>query len=188
MSEVLISLLITGMILTIVFQQLVTIYVGQMAASNTGQVAADSRQAIDTMADHLRNAAVCTGTGGTLNSALDAATATSFTYYSSNACAKVTYSLSGTNLVRTVGSTSNVVAYHVSSVSFSYFKAATYNTPWSSTTTATAPTAAELPLVCGVQIKVTTTAKGVNGNNQTQTMCTTVRLRNTPVKVNMSGL
>jgi len=184
LSEVLISLLVTMLVLTVVYQELVSIYVGQMTAADTAQTAADNRAAIDTMTDHVRNASSCNGSSGVNNSVLDSATATSFVYYSSVACAKVTYSLSGTNLMRTVGTgTPTIAARYVSALSFTYYAAATYNTPWATTANPHAPTAAELPQVCGILVDVTTTEDKVVSH-----MTTTVRLRNAPAKVNMSGL
>lgn len=184
-SEVLITMLITMSVLTVVYRQLVALYDGEMTASNEAQGTADNRMAIDTMADHLRNAVLNTSTTtGVNDSALSAASASSFTYYTSaTSGATVTYALSGTNLTRTASGGSAVTeAYNLSSLTFTYYKQSTYDNDWTTTTNANAPTAAELPSVCAVLIDASTLESGVTAH-----MTTVVRLRNSPLKVNMSG-
>jgi hypothetical protein len=182
--QTLLSLFIGGLISAIVFQQLVTLLVGQQATINMGQSTFQTTSAIDTAADHLRNADSCTVAGaGTVDSVIDAGTATSVTYYGDGACTKISYFLTNGTLSRTENNVTKVIVRNVSALNLTYYKAATYNTPWSTTTNPNAPTAAELPYVCGVLIDITTTASGVPTR-----MTTTVRLRNAPKKVNLSGL
>jgi len=183
-SEVLMSLLILSFVLAVAYQLFVTLYVGQMTSANEGRVSADSRQAISMMVDHMRNASSCDGSAGVAQSVLDSAGPTSFTYYSSTTCSKVTYARSGTNLTRQEDTNSPTTeAFNISSISFTYYKAATYNTAWSPTTDPQNPTAAELPYVCGVLVNVMSTS----GNVSIKTS-TIVRLRNAPRKSNVSGL
>ncbi|AIE83999.1 PulJ/GspJ family protein [Fimbriimonas ginsengisoli] len=182
--QTLLSLFIGGLVCVIVFQQLLTLSIGQQAASDTNMTATGSRQELDTLADHLRSADSCTNSAaGVLNSVVDAATATSLTYYGDSACTKVRYFLTNGTLSRTDNGVTTIVARNVSSLSFTYYKAATYNSPWTTTTLPNAPTAAELPYVCGVLIDVTTTYNGVATRMQT-----TVRMRNAPKKISLDGL
>jgi len=191
----LVGLLISACVLAMVYQQMQSLGIQNVANSNTTQSAADNRSAIDTMADHVRNACACDGSAGTANSVIDTATATSFTYYSGTTCAKVTYSLSGTNLMRTVGTgTPSIVARNISALTFTYYEALTYNSSWGACggstraaslpacTSANAPTSAELPYICGILIDATTSVDG-----QITHATTTVRLRNAPRKGNLDG-
>jgi hypothetical protein len=185
----LLSILFTSFVLAIVYQNLVTLWVGMSTAANMAQSEANNRSAVDTMADHVRNATVATSTGAVLS----AATASSFTYYTSAAGATVQYALSGGNLVRTPsGGSAVTVAYGITSLTITYYLAAAstagstyaYETgPLSTMTTTTAPTTAQLPSVAAMTIVASSTLKGVP-----TTMTTTVRLRNSPVKTAMSGL
>ncbi|AIE84006.1 hypothetical protein [Fimbriimonas ginsengisoli] len=179
------SLLIGGLVSVIVFQQLVTLMIGQQSNSDMNASTAQTRAAIDTLADHLRGADACTNSSnGTVDSVLDAATATSLTYYyDGTACNKITYSFANGTLSRTAGGVTTSVVTLVSAVSFTYYKAASYNSPWTTTTNPNAPTAAERPFVCGVLIDITTSSSGV-----TNRMTTTVRMRNAPKKVRLDGL
>ncbi len=184
--QVLLATVFTSYVLAIVYQNLVTLYVGMTDNANATYSIADARTAIDTMSDHLRNATMNTSTStGVANSCLSAASANSVTYYTSSAgTSYVTYTLTGSNLTRSVtGGAAVNEAYGLTALSFTYYKAATYETPWQPCTTPSAPTAAELPYVCGIQINATTSYNGVS----TQ-LTTTVRLRNAPIKTSMSGL
>jgi len=194
--QALLSIMFTGFVLAIVYQNLVTLWVGMSTAANMAQSEANNRSAVDTMADHVRNATVATAS----SSVLSAATSSSFTYYTSAAGATVQYALATDpnnstlkNLVRTPSSGSaTTVAYGITSLSITYYLAAAstagstfaYETgPLSTMTTTTAPTTAQLPSVAAMTIVASSTMKGVP-----TTMTTTVRLRNSPVKTAMSGL
>jgi len=187
--QALLSIMFTGFVLAIVYQNLVTLWVGMSTAANMAQSEANNRSAVDTMADHVRNATVATSTGAVLS----AATSNSFTYYTSAAGATVQYSLSGGNLVRTPsGGSAVTVAYGITTLTITYYLAGASTTgstfayetgPLSTMTTTTAPTSPQLPSVAAMTSVASSTMKGVP-----TTMTTTVRLRNSPVKTAMSGL
>lgn len=182
--QTLLALFIGGLISAIVFQELTTLYIGQQANSDLGASTTQTRSALDTFADHARNAAACTTSGaGTVDSVVDAASANSFTYYADSACTKVRYFLNNGTLSRTDNNVTTVVVRNVTALTFTYYKAATYNTAWSTCASPSAPTAAELPFVCGVYMDVTTTSNGVISR-----FTTTVRLRNAPKKNGLDGL
>lgn len=181
--QTLLALTIGALISSIVFQQLITLLSGQQANSDVGLTAAQTRSALDTLADHVRNASSCTTTGaGTVDSVLDAATANSFTYYVDSSCTKVRYFLTNGTLSRTDNNVTTIIVRNVSSLSLTYYKATTYNSAWTTTASPSAPTTAELPYVCGILVDVTTTSNGVSTR-----MTTTVRLRNAPKKTNLAG-
>lgn len=182
--QTLLALFIGGLVSAIVFQELTVLLVGQQANSDLGMSTSQTRSALDTFADHARNAAACSTSGaGTLDSVVDVATSSSFTYYADSACTKVRYFLTNGTLSRTDNNVTTIVVRNVSSLTFTYYKATTYNAAWTTCTNPNAPTAAELPYVCGVYIDVTTTS-----NNVSSRFTTTVRLRNAPKKVGLDGL
>jgi hypothetical protein len=146
-----------------------------------------SREPLDTLADHLRDAQVC-GTPGTNCAAADvsgtsavisAGASSDITYYSSSSTATgtpVRYYLSGTSLIRSVGGTNTTVLSNVSSLTLTYYDSTSYNSG-SLTTTANpnAPVATELWKLAAVKITASTTSNG-----RTSQFSTLVRLRNSP--------
>ena len=110
--QTLFTLMVGGLISATVFQLLSSIMTAQSTTIALADAAAVGRTAIDNMADHLRNGSACADdTKGVYQSVLASGTATGFSYYSdSNTCATVTYALNSGNLVRTVGTTSTIVA------------------------------------------------------------------------------
>lgn len=182
------EMLVTTMLMVIVGGVVVSIFGGLGSAwgSITGMnpTLAENRRSMDALAEHFRNAQVCkNASNGVLNSAISAASATSFTYYSDvNTCATVRYYLSNGNLLRNVNGVNTVVARDVVSLSMTYYKTSTYHGAWTPTTNSSAPTAAELPLIGGVQIQLASRI-----NNQTVTSRIMVRLRNSPRKNRLEG-
>lgn len=174
MIELLISLAIGATLSVITFRILLALSVGSTTSAYSDNSLASARWGVDSLADHLRNAQVCATAA---NSALASGTASSFAYYTDNNCNKVTYSLSGTNLVRTSGTTTTPLVSNVSSLAFTYLKATAYDATWGPTTSPSAPTTAELPFVCGVTIDLTVTRNGMPSR-----INTTVRIRNAPAK------
>lgn len=182
--QALLALIFGGFIASIVFQQLVTLLVGQQANSDTALSTAQTNSALDTLADHVRGAIPCGNAGaGTVDSVLHAGAVNTFTYYTDTSCTQVRYLLSGNKLQRVEGGVTTTVIRNVSSVTFTYYKADTYNAAWTKTANENAPTTAELPKVCGILMDITTSS-----NNVTSRFTTTVRLRNAPKKTNLDGL
>ncbi len=149
-----------------------------------------SREPLDTLGDHLRDAQSCQSangcTGGVQGSVIDSAAVSDITYYTSGSTATgspVRYHLVGTNLVRTSGSTNTNVLFNLSSLSLTYYKSSTYNSSSLTTTVNShAPTAAELPSLAAIRITASTTTSGRSAQYSTL-----VRLRNSPVKTNLKG-
>jgi len=166
--------MVGGLVSATVFQMLSSIMVATATTSSLADAASVGRTAIDTMADHLRNGAGCgDSTKGVYGSVLATGTATAFSYYSdSTTCATVSYSLSSGNLIRTVGTTTTILARDVTSISFTYTYADQSTNPVTLYTT-TAPTTAQLPLVYAVTMVVVTNSGGL-----ANTLQSSVRLRN----------
>lgn len=182
--QTLLGLFIGGLIATIVFQQLVTLFVGQQVSIDSNLSTQQTRQVLDTVADHLRGASPCTTTGaGVIDSVISTAGKITVTYYSDSACNTIRYWYSNGNLNRTQNGNTVTVVRNVTAVTFTYYKATTYNSPWTTTINPNIPTTAELPFVCGVLMDVTT-----NSNGLTSRLTTTIRFRNAPKKTNLSGM
>ena len=133
------------------------------------------------MADHLRNAQLASTSPYRV---LDAATATSVTYYTDSARASVSYFLSGTTLMRTEGDltvAATPVLTGVTSLRFVYYKIASYNASgFIACASPSAPTTAELNFLAAIQIDATVTQDG-----HTSSYSTLVRLRNSPRKTTL---
>jgi len=184
--EMLLITLIGALIAAMIFQQMTTLLAGQSMDMDTNLASTQTRQSLDAVADHLRNADACSvSASGTVDSVLDLTNtnATSVTYYGDTTCTKVRYFLTSGTLSRTDNNVTTIIVRNVTSLTFKYYKAATYNAAWSLTTDPSAPTATELPSVCGILMDITTSSNGVSNRIQT-----TVRLRNAPKKTNLSGL
>ncbi|GMV89388.1 MAG: hypothetical protein AMXMBFR81_23190 [Chthonomonas sp.] len=166
--------LIIGAVTMVAFTDSVTM---RDVATGQNRAFAMARTAVDSLADHLRNAQ---SNAGDADTAIGAATKTSVTYYGLNegALHPVTYFLEGTQLKRTDAEGTKVVLNHVSSLEFSYFKTDDYTAPtWTPTTNPHVPTSAERPKLAAVGIKATVTADGYQ-----RTLRTFVRLRNSPAQ------
>lgn len=177
---------IGALIAAMIFQQMSTLLAGQNMDMDNNLASSQTRQSLDAVADHLRNADACTvSASGTVDSVLDLTNtnATSVTYYGNGTCTKVRYFLTNGTLSRTDNNVTTIIVRNVTALTFKYYKATTYNAAWTLTTSPSAPTAAELPFVCGIQMDITT-----NSNNVTNRIQTTVRLRNAPKKTNLNGL
>lgn len=181
--------LLVGIVITLflgsVFWGLLTVsYAVNSNVIGENLVSAEARKAVEIIASHLTNAQLNTSAvNGTLNSAIHAASETSVTYYAdATGTDTVRYRLNGTNLQRTDGGGDTVVAQDIQSISLNYFKASAYNSAWAPTKTPTAPEAAELPELVGVQIKVVVTRDGYSAD-----YTSVVRLRNSPKKSKLSG-
>jgi len=147
---------------------------------------AEHRRMLDNVAEHVRNAQGCRNTASAYNSqAVVAATSTSVTYIADkDSCSTIRYYLSGTDLMRQVGTaTPTRVASDITSMTLSYLKSNSYNSPWSSTTVATTPGSTELNLLSGVKLHLVS-----NVNGQSITSDVTIRLRNSPQKKSLDGL
>jgi Tfp pilus assembly protein FimT len=181
--ELLIAVLILAIVGSVVFRQFANLYSGMRVTSNMAASVQDARLAVDTLADHVRNAQLCeSASAGTLNSAFSAISTTGFTYYADAACTTVRYALSGTNLQRTDSGVTTNVLTNVSSLTFTYYTATTYNSAWTLVTTPSLLTALQLPYVCGVKIDATVTRDGTSVR-----VVTFVRVRNAPKKIGLDG-
>jgi len=184
MLEMLLITMIGALIAGMIFQQMSTLLAGQKMDMDTNLASSQTRQILDIVADHLRSADACTDSGaGTVDSVLDSASGISIVYYGDSACTKVRYFLNNGTLSRTDGGVTTIVVRNVTSLSFTYYKAATYNGAWTTTTNVHVPSAAEMPYVCGILMDITTDSNGVSNR-----IFSTVRLRNSPKKTNLSGL
>jgi Tfp pilus assembly protein PilW len=184
--ELLVGMVITSLMLIAMYFLFMAQYNVQSVTYDVTASARDARNPLDMIGDHVRMAAMCDSTQGcvgTNNSVIDAASANALTYYTSAAGAKAQYHLSGTTLVRTVGVVNTNALVNVTSLALTYYKSSTYNNAnLTTTTTANAPTAAELPLLSAIRITASTTTNGRSIHYSTL-----VRLRNSPKKTNLKG-
>lgn len=147
-----------------------------------GATSRDVRTTLDTLENNLRNAQMVPATG-----VFSAATASSITCYTNTAgTATARYWLDTSttpySFKKTVGVTTSVLLTDVQSITFTYYKSSStnYTSPsnqWSTTTSASAPTVAEIPNIGAIGITVSVTSGGVS-----RTLTTFVRLRNSPAK------
>ncbi|RYG32223.1 hypothetical protein EON81_21140 [bacterium] len=190
--ELVISLIVGTLVGAVVFQQLLSLSAGIRANTDSAGMGVDTRAALDTLSDHVRNAMPCTAVETNKNSVLLTATTTSFSYYTDNTCGKwVRYQYPAKDKLITIANTlgrasddaSNdvVVVKNITSFSLTYYKSDLYNSAW--TEISGAPAVADRPKVCGIRIDVT-----VTWNGKATRMSTLVRLRNSPVKVGLDGV
>lgn len=190
--ELMVSLFVTSILLIAMYGLYQMQANVQTEAFDVTASARDARGPLDTLSDHLRMASMCDsgqGCTGVSNSALDSGSASDLTYYSSASGAKVRYHVSGTTLVRTVGTSNTNALVNVDSLTFTYYVCAlnvdgtapAYN---SATLTPTAnpnaPTSAELPSLGAVRITASTSTEG-----RTLQYSTLVRLRNSPKRTKL---
>lgn len=184
----LVELLIAGLLITVAGGALVGIFgmsfrvhdvvIGQNIAYS------EARKGVDLMADHIRNAQLNKNTGsGVLNSVLHSGSLNDITYYTDEAGTQIRYRLNGTNLERTDDSVTTVSAADVQSLTLTYYKLTSYNGTWTQTIDPNAPTAAELPTIGGVEIRVSIAKDGYTTEYKSL-----VRLRNSPRKHKLSGI
>lgn len=177
--ETVVGLLVTGVILVGLYSLMGAIGVVQTVTYSMTASTRDARQALDTMADHLRTAQLSTSA----NAAISSGATSDVTYYSDTGGSTVRYRLSGTNLLRTVGGTDTTALANVTSLSFTYYTTSTYNSSsLTATTNSHAPTAAELPQLAAIGITASTTTDG-----RTVQYSSIVRLRNSPTRGNLRG-
>jgi len=160
------------------------VYVGYNTAMATNQSVAGARDAMDILANHVRNASVCNQTSGCNRfSVLDQANETGFTYYINTAGGKTQYYYAGGTLYRSSNGTTTAVLSGLTSLSISYFKCTTYHGTWLPTTNPNAPATLEMPSVAGIVIRAVFTQDGVP-----TTIATTIRMRNAPRKTRLDGV
>lgn len=185
MIESLVSVMLVSVLLLGLYSLMGAVSVVQTVTYDMTASIRDARNALDTMADHLRNAQLCSGTGGSLvtDSAVETGSTNDVTYYSDAAGTPVRYRLSGTNLIRTAGGSDTTALTNVTSLSFTYYTSTTYNSgALVATTNSHAPTATELPRLAAIGISASTTTNG-----RTMGYTTLVRLRNSPKRANLKG-
>lgn len=180
--EALVTLIILAILLSGLFNISNTFGSAQGAVIDQGSADIDASREIDDLSDHLKNAQVCTNPFGVMNSVIETANASSFTYYINAAGRTVRYALAGTDLKRTDAAGTKVVMRNVSSVQCSYSKLPMYYGTPVPTAIPTQPSLAELPWLAAVKITVQ-----VSKNGYVASYNTTIRLRNSPVKQTIRG-
>jgi|GEM_PF-5557183 len=183
--EAIVGLLCTAVLLTALYSLLGALNVVQTVTADMTASTRDARNALDTMADHLRTSQLCTASGGSLvtNASIGSGATNDVTYYSDSSGTTVRYFLSGTNLQRTAGGTTTTALTNVTSLSYTYYTSSTYNsTSLTATANSHAPTAAELPQLAAIGITASTTTDG-----RTVQYSSIVRLRNSPKRGNLKG-
>ncbi|MCW5943379.1 MAG: hypothetical protein KIS66_14200 [Fimbriimonadaceae bacterium] len=145
-------------------------------AGRQNQTYAVARQTLDTIADHIRSAQV---NAAASNRVIKAADGSSITYYADpgdGILVAVKYFRDGNTLKRSDPSGVSVVLLGISSLEFTYYKAATYTSAtWSPTTNPSVPAIDELPSLVAVKIRVVTNVSG-----SSRALETVVRFRNSP--------
>lgn len=179
--ELLIGLILTCIVLYGSAQLMTAGFVAHDRTNDMSAMHRQAREAIDTLADHLRNAQMNTNAAFAVDSSLHEATPTSVTYYTSSAGDTVTYELKAGALLRTADGATTAVVSGVTNLNFEYFRLTTYNSSWAAIAGTTATTG-ELPFIGLVKISARITVNGVTGSYET-----TVRLRNSPRKTRLSG-
>lgn len=135
----------------------------------------DARQPLDIVADHLRNAQLSG------NAAISAGNKTSVSYYPEAGAEPITYSWSSGSLSRTEDGKTSKVLSGVTSLSLTYYRVASYNSPtFVPCINPSAPSALELPVLGAIQIDATVSQDGYTANYST-----IVRLRNSPRKTSL---
>ena len=177
--ELVISLVITLMITGALLRVFVDSTTNQVSVENQNEAEAKARQPLDTLIDHLRNAQMYKA--GDL-AVINAGTATSVTYYASNSATDtIRYFLDGTDLKRTESGVTSVVMNDVQELEFTYFQSNVsppqYYTATVTTADPNAPTAAELPLLAQIDVRVV-----ANIDGYVRELQGFVRLRNSPFK------
>ena len=136
----------------------------------------NSRQQVDLLLDHIRNAQTCKDAG---HIAISAGTATSLSYYGSDSTSDVImYSLSGTNLVRSANSASKTVLGGVSSLEFTYYVISSGSLV--TTSNPNAPTTGELSSLAAIEVEAMANVDGIE-----RKLAGIVRLRNSPYKTKL---
>jgi Tfp pilus assembly protein PilV len=177
--EVLVSTMIALFIGVGLLALISTHMIGVFNTQGQSVVDVNSRQAVDIMADKIRNAQPYNSTSP---AALEAATTNSISPYTDTAGDYVRYWLDTTSssLKSTVGTTTTVVASNVTSLQFTYYTSGGNYTPaaasWSTTANSHSPLTSELPSIAAVGMQLTMTQNGY-----TRTFYTIIRLRNSPV-------
>ncbi len=176
----LIELVVTLAIILVVGVGLSQVFLSVFASENTvttqNDATTNARTPIDVLADHLRNAQGVK-VSNVYYPAISAAAQSEITYRT-EANTTVRYWLDGTSLKRTDSAGTTVVMTGVSSLVFTYYKAASYySSTYTTTVDSHAPASDELRYLSIVLIDCTVTSGSVS-----QVFRTSVRLRNSPQK------
>lgn len=175
--ELLIGALIALLLGSVLLQVFSSTFTARSVITGQNVAATTSRQPLDWLADHLRNAWLYNN--GTEYKVLAAATASDLTYYINNNGDSIRYYLTNGELRRVAAGSETVEARNITSLTFTYYKSAEYNSATTITTVDShVPTAAELPLLSAVHIAATMTVDGFQSYYETL-----VRLRNSPRKL-----
>jgi len=175
--ELLVGALIALLLGSVLLQVFASTFTARSAITGQNVAATSSRQPLDWLADHLRNAWLYNN--GTEYKVFSAATGNDLSYYINNNGDSIRYYLSNGELRRVEGGNTTVEALNITSLTFTYYKSAEYNSAAAITTADShAPTAAELPLLSAVHIAATMNVDGFQSYYETL-----VRLRNSPRKL-----
>ena len=181
--EMVVSLAVSLLVAGALFKVFVNSTQSQLVVTSQNDAETEARQPLDSLVDHLRNAQSVSGEGGAV---IKSGTATSVEYYASNSTTDVVkYFLSGTDLMRQVGTAAATTAMtNVQELEFRYFKAATsppkYYTDIVPTADPNAPATSdggEYHLLAVIEVRVV-----ANIDGYTRELNGIVRLRNSPIK------
>jgi prepilin-type N-terminal cleavage/methylation domain-containing protein len=142
----------------------------------------NGREPIDVVADHLRNAQQYTADNVTYT-CISAAGASSVTYYTDSAGSTITYYLESGSLKSDQGGTVKTVVTGLSTLTFTYYLAASTSSYYSTSLAATDPStfgATERARIAAILI-----SGSVAVNGYPRSFSTMVRLRNSPRKVSL---
>lgn len=180
--ESLVATIVLVVVLLGLASQFINVTLSRDAIMGGNNATTAGRQPIDIVADHIRNAQQYT-TDNITYSVIDAATATSVTYYKDSAGATVSYYLENGDLKSNDGGTVATVLSGLTSLNLKYYLAATTSTYYSTSLTEGDPATFGLPERARVAAIQITGSMTVDGNPRT--FSTMVRLRNSPRKVRL---
>ena len=174
--ELLVGSVVTGIVLTVLLQGIVSLWRMQAFGFGMPSVQDDARDIALRLADALRDATLCTTTDGgcTVGAAVEATSSTGFTVYRRNADAtlsKLLYGVSGGGFTLTTSGTTTGFSTGAG-LTLTYYSSADYN---SNGLAAYTPTDATAKSLVAVGIVSTVTRNGLTGRFETL-----VRLRNSP--------
>jgi hypothetical protein len=176
--DLLIGSLVALLVGSVLIQMMTATYTARSVITGQNVSQAEARKPLDVLADHLRNAWLFKDVND-VYSAIQAANTNDITYYTDSAGNTVRYRLVGTQLRRTAGGVETTVLDGVQSLTFTYYRAASYNS--ASWTVTAAPVASiNLPALTAVAINATILLDGY-----VSSYTSVVRLRNSPRKTTL---
>jgi len=180
--ELLVSFVVFGVVMAALFITFVGLWNNQSLASNNTLSQVSAEQASYVIAAAFQQSTSCGSSDSACISTASAsnATSTGCTIYSRNSSGtlvQTTYSNSGGNLTVTIGSGTAAILAANTSVTFTYYSSATYN---SNGLTAYTPTNSTIANLVAVQIVASDTIANADGDTSSTTYTTLVRIPNHP--------